>query len=203
MPFSGTKEMVLASFHFSLAWGQGRNVPFPQACVTLWNPSCPLSTRNKKVKKPGPKQSQKIWQDSSPWHSNPAAWKNSGSSSSPWLFLQYLSLFSLQGGWTFLRVMFYKPQPGRKPVASAFRSATYFAGFMHPPLVTLLIRGSGWLIKKQRLRNSFKKTAKLKCEVFWKEKANNFFYACLLIFHYYFRSSWNPWGKIPQSYRRT
>lgn len=67
-----------------------------------------------------------------------------------------------------------------------------------------LIRGSdGWL-KNKVYDKASRKPMKFKCEVFWKEKANNLFsHAHLLRFHCYFRSSWNPWGKIPQFYRRT
>lgn len=143
VPFSGTKEMMLTSFRFFLTWCQGRNTPFLQACGTFWNSSRPVPARNKRVKKPGPKQSRKIQQDSAAWHSSPPAWTNSGRSSGPRLLPQYLSPSS----------------PGRLDVSELHFTNHSLAGHLlfcgilswlsaSPTGDIFLIRGSGWLIKK-------------------------------------------------------
>lgn len=143
VPFSRTKEMMPTSFRFFLTRCQGRNTPFPQACGTFWNSSRPKPARNKKVKKSGAKQSQKIQHDSAAWRSSPPAWTHSGRSSGPRLLLQYLSPSS----------------PGRLDIfESCFTNHSLarhllFCGILYwlsasPTGDIFLIRGSGWLIKK-------------------------------------------------------
>lgn len=97
-------------------------------------------------------------------------------------------------------VMFYKPQPGKTPSCSA----APFAGLVHLPLVIFfwLEVQDGWLKNKEYDKAS-RKPQNLNVRFSEKRKQTTCFYAHLLRFHCCFRSSWNPWGKIPEFYRRT
>lgn len=198
VPFSGTKEMMLTSFRFFLTWCQGRKALSPG----LWHILKFFTSCASKKQEGKEAWAKTISENTARFHSltlQPSSLNKLRKILWP-MVASAISLTFLSREAGCLWVTFYKPQPGK----DTFCSAAYFAGLVHLPLVIFfwLEVLDGWL-KNKEYDIASRKPQDLNVRFSEKRKQTTSFYAHLLMFHCYFRSSWNPWGKIPQFYRRT